>query len=199
MDLDMEAINAVLAPLDEWAFQCHAASTKLVKSGVLGRSRVARGSCEGVGGQHSWAVLGDDCYDLTATIVDPTRWSYDRYVTGVWVGDGQESYKPHGHGSIWRWGRPEKASYSDEFKLTPSKPWSQAAQDFLALLGPLDLNGWITLAHAPVGGWPSAEIIDAMCETENPSVPGSTLQGYVPIDIVGMLTDRLPIYLSDDR
>ena len=55
---------------------------------------------------------------------------------------------------------------------------------FLNLLGPLDKNGWITLAHAPVERWPAGEIIDAMCE--------SGLEGYVPIDIVGMTTDRNP-------
>ena len=66
----------ILAPLDDWAGQCHAASLKLVRHGDLGACRVARGACRGVLGQHSWVVLGDDCYDKLATIIDPTLWSY---------------------------------------------------------------------------------------------------------------------------
>lgn len=185
----IEAATETLAPLDQWGCKCHEASVVLVRSGVLGASRVARGSCEGVGGQHSWVVLGDDCYDARATIVDPTLWSYDADVEGVWVGTADVRHRPFGAGSIWRWGRPQNAS-GEDFQLKPSKPWSERAKLFLDLLGPLDRNGWITLAHAPVEGWPAAEIIDAMCESE--------LKAHVPIDIVGMLTDRNPqgLYLA---
>ena len=174
----------VLAPLERWALNCHGASATLVQAGVLGPSRVARGTCTGVGGQHSWVVLGDDCYDQDATIVDPTLWSYDDTVKGIWVGtmrDGRHS--PHGAGSIWRWGRPADPT-GEIVTLTPRRPWSHDAERFLELLGPLDQQGWIALAHAPVEGWPAAEFIDAMCE--------SGLRGYVPVDRVGMLTDRNP-------
>jgi hypothetical protein len=55
-----------------------------------------------------------------------------------------------------------------------------------------DRQGWSVLAHAPVGGWPAGEIIDAMCE--------SGLDAVIPIDIVGMVTDRNPqgLYLPEN-
>jgi hypothetical protein len=180
-DLKAAALE-VLAPLEAWAYQCHAASITLVQSGVLGPSRVARGSCKGVGGQHSWVVLGSDCYDGRADVVDPTLWSYDPNVTDLWCGGYRDGrHEPFGKGNIFRWGRPDEPS-GPAMELTPRQPWSRKAVHFLDLLGPLDKKGWIQLAHAPVEGWPSAEIIDAICE--------SGLDGYVPIDIKGMLTDR---------
>ena len=176
--------HETLAPLKQWAHRCHAASLRLVKSGVLGPSRVARGACKDVGGQHSWVVLGDDCYDEHTTIVDPTLWSYRDDVEGIWIGTlAHGLHTPHGRGSIWRWGRPNEPT-GPVVELTPRQPWSKAALGFLDVLGPLDREGWIMLAHAPVGAWPAGEIIDAMCE--------SGLEGYVPIDRVGMLTDRNP-------
>lgn len=189
--LDTARIEEVLHPLDRWAYQCHGASVALVRSGVLPPSRVARGSCEGVGGQHSWVVLGDDCYDDDATIIDPTLWSYDTSVKGVWVGSYRDGrHTPHGKGSIWDWGRPDDP-VGPVVELTPRQPWSGAARRFLDRLGPLDQRGWTVLAHAPVEGWPAGEIIDAMCE--------SGMEGRVPIDIVGMVTDRNPggLYLND--
>jgi hypothetical protein len=192
--------NEVLAPLEDWAAQCHAASVKLVQSGRFDVCRVARGSCTGVGGQHSWVVLGDDCYDMDATLIDPTLWSYDDTVTGVWVGTYRDGkHTPHGKGSIWAWGRPDEAT-GPVIELTPREPFSQSALDFLELLGPLDREGWIMLAHAPVEFWPAAEIIDAMCETPHPTIPNQTLEGYVPIDIVGMVTTRNPggLYLPEE-
>ena len=184
--------KTVLDPLDHWATQCHAASVELVKSDGYEQARVARGTCTGVFGQHSWVVLGNDCYDDDAVIVDPTLWSYDESVKGVWVGSYRDGkHEPHGKGSIWRWGRPNEAS-EEPMELTPRQPWSREAQRFLGLLGPLDMKGWIQLAHAPVEGWPAGEIIDALCETPHPTIPDSTMAGYVPIDIVGMVTDRNP-------
>jgi hypothetical protein len=188
----------ILGPLDGWAAQCHAASLKVVREASF-RARVARGMGVGVGGQHSWIVVGDDCYDRDATIIDPTLWSYDAAVEGIWVGtmcDGR--HLPFGWGSIWQWGRPHKA-VGPAVELTPSTPWSDRARSFLDLLGPLDVSGWSMLAHAPVQGWPAGEILGAMCDTPHPSVPGATLAGIIPIDIVGMLTDRNPsgLYLPD--
>jgi hypothetical protein len=184
--------EGTLAPLDDWKYQCHSASVKLMRSGRFGTCRVARGTADGVTGQHSWLVLGDDCYANDAVIIDPTLWSYDDTVQGVWVGSYRDGrHEPHGKGSIWRWGRPDPAT-GPVVQLTPRAPFSQAARDFLDLLGPLDFNGWVMLAHAPVEGWPAGEIIDALCETPDPSVPGHTFRVYVPIDIVGMVTTRNP-------
>jgi hypothetical protein len=189
-------VERVLSPLSRWGARCHAASLELVRSGVLGGlARVARGACDGVGGQHSWVVLGGDCYARDALIVDPTLWSYREDVDDVWFGSYEVGWhRPHGQGSIWQWGRPPRADEMGEepLELTPRQPWSEEAVSFLAALGRLGLRGWVQLAHAPVEGWPAAEIIDAMCETPNPRLPEATLGGYVPIDIVGMLTDRNP-------
>jgi hypothetical protein len=185
--LQAKLAEKILDPLDDWARQCHAASIKLVTSGEFGTCRVARGSCVGVGGQHSWVVLGNDCYRDTATIIDPTLWSYDESVDGVWVGTMRDGrHRPHGAGLIWEYGRPPSAVERGEepMDLTPTKPWSSAAEVFLGLLGPLSKQGWIELAHYPVEGWPAGEIIEAMIE--------SGLEGYIPIDRVGMLTDRNP-------
>lgn len=180
-------------PMPRWIHQCHAASVELLHSGEFDPCRVARGSCTGVGGQHSWLILGDNCYDKDATIIDGTLWSYDKSVKGVWVGTYRDGkHKPHGSGSIWKWGRPFEARDGQALELTPSKPWSPEARQFLDLLGPLDLEGWVKLAHAPVENWPAREIIEAIMETPHPTMPGSTLAGYVPIDIIGMLTDRNP-------
>lgn len=188
----------ILAPLERWSGQCHAASLKVVQEATF-HARVARGSCIGVGGQHSWIVVGDNCYDRDAPIIDPTLWSYDASVEGIWVGTMRDGrHAPFGVGSIWQWGRPPEARGAP-VELTPRRPWSRSAQSFLRLLGPLDLDGWRSLAHAPVEGWPAGEVIDAMCATPHPSVPGVKLGSMVPIDIIGMVTDRNPagLYLRD--
>jgi hypothetical protein len=73
------------------------------------------------------------------------------------------------------------------------KKLSPMAEDFLQRCSPvgLDRRGWHFLANAPVGGWPSREIIGAMADDRRVSV-------FVPIDVLGMLTDRNPsgLYLS---
>lgn len=184
-DLAALAEGALDSPLSDWAHRCHEASIRIVKSGALGDCRVARGTCLGVGGQHSWVVGGDDCYDDEALIVDPTLWSYDPSVTGVWIGDGQDGrHSPHGAGNIFAWGRPENCARTAAVTLTPSKPLSARAANFIAMLGPLDRRGWATLAHAPVEGWPSGEIFAAMLD--------SGMEAVIPIDTVGMTTDRNP-------
>lgn len=192
--IDREAVAEVLDPLQRWHHDCHAASIELVRSGVLGDSRVARGTCTGVGAQHSWVVLGNDCYDDDAQIVDPTLWSYNPSVEGIWYGSYRDGlHTPHGKGSIWKWGRPERAT-GEPIKLTPRNPFSTEARMFLGLLGPLDRKGWSMLAHAPVEQWPASEIIDAMCEDER-------LEAVIPIDIVGMITQRNPggMYLREGK
>lgn len=171
--------EAILGPLKNHERQCHSASLKLVKAGV--GDRVARGRCEGVGAQHSWAVIGDP-YKPTL-IIDPTLWSYRKDVKGIFIGLPKTyGHRPHGSGSIWDWGRPTPA-YGPAIKLAPEL--SEEAQMFIDMLGPLDINGWQTLSNAPVGGWPAKEIFEAMLDTP-------LLENMVPIDKIGMLTDRNP-------
>lgn len=176
--------TAVGKPLRSFALQCHAASVALVRSGVLGESRVARGTVEGVPGQHSWVVLGMDCYAPDAVIVDPTLWSYRDDVVGVWSGPPSAySHRPHGWGSIWEWGNPNAGS--GEPIMLDVEGLSCFAQTFLGLVGPLSLEGWRSLFNAPVGGWPAAEIVDAAADHPQ-------LRALIPVDRVGMLTDRNP-------
>lgn len=185
---DGAVLAALGGDLDQWAGRCHEASLRVVKTTGVGR--VARGVARGVPSQHSWITLGDP-YDEEAAIIDPTLWSYDGGVTGVWRGtlaDGR--HVPHGAGSIWEWGRP---SPGDGPVITlPTDGLSREAQAFLRMLGPLDMEGWSVLAHAPVGGWPAGEIIAAMYGVDR-------LSQHIPIDIVGMVTDLNPsgLYLPD--
>ena len=175
---------SILGDLSQWSKQCHMASLALIKAGV--GDRVARGTCLGVGvHQHSWAVIGMDCYDKTATIIDPVLWSYRNDVRGIWIGSLADGlHKPHGQGSIWDWGRPPNAT-DRAISLTPKKRLSRQAAYFLEMLGPLDWLGWATLVKAPVLGWPAGEILAAIDDTKR-------LSALVPIDLLGMLTDRNP-------
>lgn len=173
-------------PFERTAKRCHEISLKVVKSGILPvPARVARGTCHGVGGQHSWIVIGDDCYDPFALIIDPTLWSYDPSVRGIWFGRlANRVHRPHQAGSIWDYGRPY-AQGGATITLTPTASLSTEARDFLDMLGPLDRAGWSTLVHAPVEGWPAGEIIAAIADTK-------ALAPLVRIDLLGMLTDRNP-------
>jgi hypothetical protein len=188
-----EKILTAEMPLEDWARQCHAAALLLVQNRIALPARVARGSCKGVAGQHSWVVLGENVYDKKAWIIDPTLWSQsDEWFEKlggphVWIGKAKDNFhRPHGSGNIFDFGRPPRAHELGEepLELTPPKPWSPWAQAFLNQIGPLSKDGWIKLAHYPMEGWPSGEIIEAMCEND--------LEGYVPIDIVGMVTNRNP-------
>jgi hypothetical protein len=177
--------DATGVPFFQWARRCHEMSLKVLRTGRFGRGRVARGTCEGVGSQHSWIVLGDDVYDDSAPIVDPVLWSYRDDVDGIFAGFPEEhGHVPHGSGAYFTGARPYHHGGPD-ITLTPAVPLSTAARHFLETLLPLDLHGWGEVAHLPAGGWPSAEIISAMCDT-----PG--LGVLVPVDIVGHLTDRNP-------
>lgn len=171
-------------PLTDFAQDCHAAALSLARE--LGRGRVARGTCQGVGAQHSWFVDGDDCYDEHATLLDPVLWSYQNVEPYVWKGTQEDSpfHVPHGHGSIWQFGQPP----------LPLKPVIELAVDpgedarhFLEFAAPrgLDLAGWSVLLHSPVEGWPAAEIVATAYDTPR-------LKSIIPIDIVGMLTDINP-------
>lgn len=166
-------------------FNCHSVSLAIVKSGMFDGARVARGTCEQVPGrQHSWVAVGDP-YDLDAPIIDATWWSYNAEVEPIYVGFLSEGWHhPHGYGSIWDWGRPA-AGRGPVIELTPTVPLSRAAEAFLEILGPLDRKGWGTLSAAPVLDWPAGEIFAAMDDTP-------PLSQLVPIDILGMTTDRNP-------
>jgi hypothetical protein len=171
----------ILRPLKSWSHNCHAASYKLVQEGI--GTRVARGTCRGVGGQHSWVVVGD-CYrpDL---IIDPTLWSYNNKVKGIFIGEpSTHNHHPHGLGSIWKWGKPV-AGDGPTIQLASYSHLSAYAKEFLKLVGPLDYVGWSRLANAPVDGWPCGEILAAMDDTPK-------LAAVVPIDRLGMLTNRNP-------
>lgn len=182
----IEFETAVGKPLSWYNHQCHSASIALVKSGYYPVARVARGTCHGVGGQHSWVVLSNDCYDKHAEVVDPTLWSYDPEVTGVWQGRANvKPHVPHRAGSIFKWGKP-RCGDGPIIELASRKGLSADAELFLEMLGPLDRYGWaLLLSSAPVEGWPASEILTAADNTP-------TLTALIPIDSLGMLTDLNP-------
>jgi hypothetical protein len=172
-------------PFPQWAHACHRISLQLLRTGAFGPGRVARGFAPNVGIQHSWMVLGEDCYDPGAIIVDPTLWSYDPAIQGILVGQARGlGHRPHGAGSIWSYGKPVSAG-GPAIALTPAAPLSSSAKMFLDMLGPLDRQGWGVLAECPVEGWPAGEILGAMDDTKD-------LTALVPIDTLGMTTDRNP-------
>jgi hypothetical protein len=171
-------------PFQDWGDRCHEISLKLLRTGEFGPGRIARGTCKYVIGQHSWIVLGDDCYDENATIVDPTLWAHAPTVSGIFIGRNRQWHRPHGAGLCFEAGMP--CTYGGpDIELTPSQPLSDDAQDFLWSIGQLDFRGWGEVAHLPVEGWPAAEIVAAMADTP-------ALRALVPVDILGMLTDRNP-------
>lgn len=166
------------------AYSCHEVSLALAKSGHFPGARVARGFARGVMGQHSWLVNGDP-YDPEVRIIDATLWSYDPSVKGIWIGTAEDMvHIPHGAGHFMRGGMP---SHHGErtITLTPATPLSAEAEEFLAMLGPLDYRGWHEVAHLPVEGWPVREILTAMHDTKGVGV-------LIPIDILGMATDLNP-------
>lgn len=196
-ELTLAVIQDVLGlTREEIAHQCHGVSHAILQAGLV-QGRVARGRCYGVRGQHSWIVAGPDCYDPMVRIIDPTLWSYDDEVPDVWEGalaDGR--HHPHGWlqgRSIWSWGRPDRPT-GRIVHLAAGLELSDGARRFLKALGPLDARGWSTLANeAPVSGWPAGEIFAAMNDTP-------ALAAVVPIDKLGMLTDRNPggLYLATE-
>ena len=192
---------------DQWVGRCHEISLALLKTGEFGSGRIARGTAEGVPSQHSWIVLGDDVYDPKAVVVDATHPVFhelydvahrDPRSTGtgtpvlVTANAIGKTHFPHGMGSILA-GPPPFSEGGVAVFLTPSVPLSGVAKSFLAMLGPLDARGWARLASGPMEGWPAAEIVAAMDDTK-------ALRALVPIDILGMLTDRNPggLYLAGD-
>ena len=180
-----KALPEAIGGLDQWAQRCHECSLALIRTGLLpDDARVARGWCGSISSQHSWVVIGNP-YDENAPVLDGTLWSYtDQKPRLFFCPKGNLQYQPHGAGSIWEYGRPDAPV--DEV-ITLKTKLSKTAADFLTMAAPngLDYLGWSVLAHAPVGGWPAREIISAMYDDER-------LGPLIPIDIVGMLTDKNP-------
>lgn len=205
---DVQALAQKVSDHDgaSWYHQCHAASIAIVESGLYPGSRVARGAARGVFGQHSWVVLPREgqelanCYDPKARILDPTLWSYDEDVFAIWEGPNLQRHTPHGKGTFINGSKPYNHGGDDiEMPKEIANTLSYRARDFLMKVGALgwdhrvvmDARGWMDIAHLPVEGWPSAEIIAAMYRT-----PGIAV--FIPIDIVGMVTDLNPegLYLQ---
>ena len=186
--LDYE--QAIGRSLTDWTRDCHGVSLALVRSGLVTevtghRARVARGYAAGVDSQHSWIVLGDDCYGATVPVLDLTLWSYLPKAPVVYTGmAGALPHRPHQSDSIFAAGMPTNQG-GPVVELTPSKPLGLRAEGFLRILGPLDARGWSQLAHSPMQDWPSSDIVSAMYETKE-------LTALIPIDIVGMLTEHNP-------
>lgn len=201
-----EVAEAIGWPHTQWQANCHSVSHAIVTAGLIPHARVARGTCEGVLGQHSWIVaptadgaLGD-CYADNAVIVDPTLWTYRDDVTDICIGRADEHgwHHPFGKGDhIMNVGRPPKPQAGEKLVTLAPDAYEALSADARywvdRMFGPLTRDGWFDLAHTTVIGWPSDEIIRAMRLT-----PG--LGQLVPIDIVGMLTNLDPraLYLHPD-
>jgi hypothetical protein len=174
---------------DDFRHDCHSVSLALVRSGLLGEGgpslRVARGACHGVGGQHSWVVMGHP-YDDQAIIVDLTLWSYSPHQPRIWLGSMQSRlHTPQGYGMIYDSPRPQ--DYGGEILEVDSSGMSPEAQHFLKIIGPLDYRGWGLLwSRCGMLGWPAQEILEGALDQH----PG--MAALVPIDIIGMVTDRNP-------
>jgi hypothetical protein len=179
---------AVGEPCVAWGNRCHEMSVKVLRTGLFGPGRVVRGITAGPTGQHSWIVLGDDPYETYALIVDPTIWFYHRAPDRAFihvVRNQPRLYVPNGAGNIWEHGAPPDPA-GEIIRLKAEGGLSDLARTFLEFCGPLDRRGWMFLANAPVEGWPSREIMEAIAD--DPQL-GPAL---VPIDVLGMLTDRNP-------
>lgn len=173
-------------PVAAWANRCHEVSLAVLKSGVFGPGRVARGTSPGVHGQHSWIVLGKDVYSRDAVVVDPTYNPTTGQGDSILVVRNRQMHSPHGWGDIWTMGGPPEDPTGPLIELAGYDELSVEATAFLAATGyPLDYQGWSHIAHGPMEGWASGEIISAMCETRE-------LRALAPIDIVGHVTDRNP-------
>jgi hypothetical protein len=189
--LTRDQIEEAIGPLENFRQQCHAASVALVQSGLV-KGRVARGVCSYVRGQHSWVVLGNNCYSPTAHVLDVTAWSYDPTLPKVWYARNLLAHQPHGIGDMVRARRPKHYG-GETVPLHGRDKLSAAAQYYLNSLSArgLDHRGWLEVTQMPVADtdgravWPAKEIITAMYKTPQ-------LRALVPIDIVGMVTELNP-------
>jgi len=183
--------EAVGIPAAQWSGRCHEISLAVLKSGLLGSGRVARGTARGVTSQHSWIILGDEplpsVYSEESVIADPTIFSYERRDPYVLVKQNlMHTHWPHGAGDIWTQGGPPPEPTGKLIELEGYEGLSELARSFLELCGyPLDYRGWAHLVHGPAEGWPCGEIVTAMCATKELAV-------VTPIDVIGMTTELNP-------
>jgi hypothetical protein len=176
--------KAIGIPFEEWYHQCHLVSLAIVKAGLVEGGRVARGFCNGVSSQHSWIAIGDP-YAKKCQIIDPTLWSYDNSVAGIWYGTARDGrHSPHGAGHIFNWGMPQAGN--GPILDLDIEGLSVHAHIFLDQIGPLDAFGWAMLfSKAPVEGWPAGEIIER-------AYANDFFKALIPVDRVGMLTNLNP-------
>lgn len=192
-----EMADAIDLPLDRWRGNCHSVSLRIVKQGLFGPSRVARGVCKGVSSQHSWVVCSRDdlaCYDRKVRIVDPTLHCHRDDTDGLWEGSLEDGlHAPHGYANIWEMGCPVPGGQpAIRLELPPQ------AQMFIELMErvtgrPMDHGGRNRLFNGALAGVP------VMPEIVKAAYGHDELRGWIPIDIVGMLTDVNPggLYLGD--
>ena len=176
--------SAVGSPASTWGNRCHEISLAVLRTGLFGPGRVARGTSQHITSQHSWIVLDADCFAKNAVIVDPTLWFHVGPAPHITVTRNYRHHMPHGGSSIWTYGRPASPT-GDVIQLSGGDLLSPEARKFLTLLGPLDWRGWAQLSAGPLLGWPAAEILNAMQNTP-------ALRAVAPIDAIGMMTDLNP-------
>jgi hypothetical protein len=184
-DLTMGEVEEAIGPLERWASNCHGASLALVRSGLLPEgSRVARGWAKGVRDQHSWVLVTPQMvYDPLNWVVDVTLWGYVPEANRLYIAHaGHWPHRPHGQGQLEHLG-PDPVGPRTSLGV----PVSRAVELFLHMYAPagLDRRGWMTLLNGPMQGWPSAEIVAAAYRTKE-------LKTFIPMDIVGLLTDENP-------
>jgi hypothetical protein len=183
--LTVGEVEEAIGPLEGWAGNCHGASLALVRSGLLPEgSRVARGFAKGVGSQHSWALVTPEMvYDPLNWVVDVTLWGYVPKAQRLYIARaGDWPHVPHGFGRLAYLGPDPTGPI-----LSLDVPISRGAEMFLQMYAPagLDRQAWMTLLNGPMQGWPSAELVAAAARTKE-------LKAYIPIDILGLLTDENP-------
>jgi hypothetical protein len=184
---DLPAIEqAVGSKAGSWAHNCHLVSLKLLRTGLFGPGRIARGWAGIVTGQHSWVVLSEDVYDPAAIVIDPTIWSYAGQQPYVAVIENRKLHHPHGSGDVFASPPPQRGTGPQILLSIDERTLPVDARALLFAIGGLDRRGWMQFASGPMEGIPGmGEIIAAMLDTDE-------LKAVVPIDIAGMLTDRNP-------
>jgi hypothetical protein len=184
--LTIKEVEEAIGLLEYWEQNCHGASLALVHSGLLPEgSRVARGWAQGVGSQHSWAMVAPTTtvYDGANQVVDITLHGYVPKAPRLYIAKARAwPHVPHGAGELRQKGPERLGPRIDlDVALSPS------AKAFLKMWAPrgLDYKGWMTLFNGPMQGWPSRELVLAGYQTK-------AIRATIPIDIIGMLTDENP-------
>lgn len=122
-------------------------------------------------------------YNPKSMAIDLSAWSYRKGSPCMDIGT-QKSMKmaPHGSGSIWDYGRPERG---DGENLTlPIEPKSDLDR-FMKICFPngYDRAGLMGLANAPVENWPAAEFHQAMVD--------AGFEHLLRIDVLSHLLDTV--------